>query len=115
MYGSIRSAQLILRLGLALVFLWSGIDMIIEPAHWIAAGPPYAAFSSQVIILIALFQVLVAISLTSGFFLVPFAMTAALYLAVVFVLSGPNETIARDLGLIGGLFALALWPTRPYI
>jgi uncharacterized membrane protein YphA (DoxX/SURF4 family) len=92
MFAPFRLSQMILRIGLALVFLWSGIDMVIEPRHWIASGMPFTLFSVNAIVLIGLFKVLVAISLVTGFFIGLFASVASLFLAAVFIMSGPNES-----------------------
>lgn len=98
---------------MALVFLWSGIDMLIEPRHWVASGMPFAVLSVNVIFFLGLFKVLVATSLATGFFIGPFASVAAAFLGIVFLMGGPNEALAQELGLIAGLVSLALWPRRP--
>lgn len=87
--------------------------MLIEPRYWLTSGMPFALMSINAVLLVGLFQILVASSLATGFFIGPFATIAAIFLGIVFVMGGPNEILARNLGLIAGLFALALWPERP--
>ncbi len=66
----------------------------------------------DLIFLNGIFEVLVAVSLLSGFFIRIFASLAVLFMlsVVIFHIRGATEVIVRDIGLIGGLIALILWP-----
>lgn len=123
MYQSLQSSQLALRIGLAAVFVWFGIDKFIQPQYWIDAWmPQWAQHAAQgigmsttnAIFLIGIFEVLVAISLATGFFSRLFASAAILYLVTILVVTGLNEIVVRDIGLIAGLVALVIWPERRY-
>jgi uncharacterized membrane protein YphA (DoxX/SURF4 family) len=113
MFQSMRSAHLILRIALALVFLWFGVHAFIEPQYSADAWLPQSA-SQTLIPLIGIFQVLVAVSLAGGFFVRSFAIAATVFLAITFFFHGLTDATIRDVGLIGALVTLALWPDRTY-
>ncbi len=70
--------------------------------------------ATNAIFLIGLFEVLVAVSLVTGFFTRSFASAAIVFLLAVFAVSGLNEIVVRDIGLIAALVALVIWPERRY-
>lgn len=123
MAHSFRLPHWILRVGLAAVFMWFGIHKFIHPDLWIAAWVPQSILGlvniigmsgENFIFLNGIFEVLVAISLISGYFMRIFSVVAVAFLVLVvaFYIAGPTEVVIRDIGLIGGLLALALWPER---
>lgn len=124
MFQSLRHSQLVLRICLAIVFLWFGIHKFIDPQYWIDAWLPQSIQAltahahvgpRDLIFLNGIFEVFVAISLASGFFMRWFAVAATLFLIAVFATHGFNEVLVRDIGLMGALVALAIWPERTYI
>lgn len=122
MFHSLRASHLALRIGLAVVFMWFGIDKFIDPVHWLGWVPQSVqniltgiGMSGQNFILLnGIFEVLVAVSLLSGYFIRIFATVALVFLVVVTLvhITGATEIIVRDVGLIGGMLALVLWPER---
>jgi len=123
MYQSLHFSQLSLRIGLAVVFLWFGVNKFIQPQYWVDAWMPQWAqhvaqaigmSGTNVVFLIGIFEVLVAVSLVTGFFSRAFALAAIVFLCIVLVASGLNEIVVRDIGLIAGLVALVIWPQRRY-
>ena len=123
MYQSLHSSQLALRLGLGAVFLWFGVDKFIQPQYWVDAWmPQWAQHAAQgagmsvinAIFLIGIFEVLVAISLVTGFFSRVFAAAAIVFLIVILAATGLNEIVVRDVGIIAALIALVIWPERRY-
>ncbi len=121
MWQSLRYSNLFLRLALAFVFLWFGIDKFFHPTYWLNAWVPEtvinaAAFfhigASMVVYTVGVFELLVGISLLANMFVGLFGSLATLFLIVVSVTSGFNEVLVRDIGLIGGLLSLVFWP-RP--
>ena len=122
MFHTLRTPHIALRVGLAAVFMWFGIDKFISPDAWLFWIPQSIQSVVQAIgmttrdfiFLNGIFEVLVAVSLLSGYFIRIFSVVAAAFLvAVVGVhISGATEIVVRDFGLIGGLLALALWPDR---
>ncbi len=123
MYQSLQYSQLSIRIGIAAVFLYFGIEKFVEPAVWGAAWIPVwlqDATSSigmsivNVMILIGMFEVLVAASMLTGFFLRLFAGLAAVFILLIFVMHGINDVLIRDVSILAGLVALLLWPERHY-
>ncbi|MEK9208526.1 MAG: DoxX family membrane protein [Patescibacteria group bacterium] len=123
MYQSLHASQLSLRIGLAAVFLWFGVNKFIQPQYWVDAWmPQWAQHIAQAmgmgvtnaIFLIGIFEVLVAVSLVTGFFTRGFASAAIVFLLAVLMTSGLNEIVVRDIGLIASLAALVIWPQRRY-
>lgn len=124
MFQSIRHSQLALRLGIATVFLWFGIDKFIEPQYWVDAWMPQVAQQivayvhaapSDFMFLVGIFEVLVALSLVTGFFVRWFAALATVFLVGVLGFHGLNEVLVKDLAVIGGLISLIIWPERSYV
>jgi uncharacterized membrane protein YphA (DoxX/SURF4 family) len=122
MFQSIRHSQLALRIGLALVFLWFGVDKLMHPQYWLDAWVPQGiqAFVAGLSVaprdalnLLGIVEVLVALSLFTGYFVRWFAAAIA-FLVGVSLVHGFNEVLVRDVGLIGALVALILWPERTY-
>ena len=123
MFLSVRYSQFVLRVGLAVVFLWFGVDKFIHPQYWLDAWVPQAVQTfaghagmnpRELVNLIAMFEVLVGISLVTGFFMRYFAAAAIVFLLVNFGFNGIQLELARDIGLLGGLVALVIWPERAY-
>ena len=123
MFLSVRYSQLALRVGLAVVFLWFGVDKFIHPQYWLDAWIPLTVQTfaghmgvnpRELVNLIAMFEVLVGISLVTGFFMRYFAAAAVVFLLANFAFSGIHLELARDVGLLGGLVALVIWPERAY-
>ncbi|HXK36239.1 MAG TPA: DoxX family protein [Candidatus Paceibacterota bacterium] len=124
MFASPRTAQLVLRIGLAIVFLWFGIDKFIQPQYWLDAWVPTAiqdtvgrigVMPRDLIHLNGIFEILVGLSLATGFFLRYFAIAGAVFLIGVSIINGFNEVLIRDVGLLAGLVSLVLWPERTYV
>jgi uncharacterized membrane protein YphA (DoxX/SURF4 family) len=124
MYQSLRFSQLALRFGLAAVFMWFGLDKFIDPQHWLQVWIPATAQQwvsgigmapHDLLFLQGIVEVLISISLATGYFIRFFAIGATVLLAVSAIVHGPDVLLIRDIGLVGGLVSLALWPERPHI
>lgn len=123
MFQSLRLPQLLLRVGLALVFLWFGISKLIMPQYWVSSWLPQAAGRAMLgahlspgdlVLLVGIFEIVAAFSLASGFFSRWFALAVALMLIGVTVFHGLDESSVRDMGLVAALAALVIWPDRTY-
>jgi uncharacterized membrane protein YphA (DoxX/SURF4 family) len=119
MFTSSRYSYLVLRLGLAVVFLWFGIDKIIHPAYWLNAWVASSALylmdkvgltGTQFIYINGIFEILIGLSMVTGVFSKLFSFVAVLFLLMLFLFVGLNEVTIRDFGLIGGFIAVILWP-----
>ena len=121
MLQSLTLSHMVLRLGLATVFIWFGVDKFIHPDYWISAWmPPRITHLLDIVTItpqtflsgLALFELLVGISLVSGMFVRAFSGVAICFLACVLIFFGPTEVLVRDIGLIGGFLSLFFWPER---
>ena len=119
MWQSLRISHMILRISLATVFLWFGIDKFFHPAYWISAWMPNflinfgTAFHISInsfVYSIGVVELLVGISLASNMFINFFAPIAAMFLIITSLSYGFNEILVGNLGIIGGLLALVFWP-----
>ncbi len=106
MFSSAKYSYLALRLGLAAVFLWFGIDKIVHPSYWLNAWMT----TSQFIYLCGVFEILTGVSLATGIFSKFFSVLAVLFLVGAAIFVSSSDVIIRDIGLIGGLVAIFLWP-----
>lgn len=123
MWQSLRISNLVLRLSLAFVFLWFGIDKFFHPAYWITAWLPNSvvnlgAFfhlsSHAIMYSVGVLELLVGISFASNMFVDFFALIAVIFLVAVSLFNGFNEILVRDVGLVGGLLSLVFWPHSRY-
>lgn len=121
---SLRHCQLIIRLGLALSFLWFGINLFIQPEYWLAAWFPQGVGglagsigmgTTNAVFLIGMFDILVAVSLVTGFFARSFATIAICFLVAIVALHGIDAITILMLQGIAGLAAIMLWPEHTYI
>lgn len=118
MWQSVRLSHTVLRLSLAFVFLWFGIDNFFHPDYWLNAWVPLSLVhignlvninGHMLIYGFGIFEILVGISLITNMFVGVFATLAILFLIIQFFL-GFNGMLVCYVGLVGGLLALALWP-----
>ncbi|MFN3477509.1 MAG: DoxX family membrane protein [Candidatus Methylomirabilales bacterium] len=112
-----KYAQLVLRIGLALVFLifgadkWRGEEVWIAPwtdwvPAWFAKLLPVSprAFMYP----LGAFEILVGLSFLTGYLLPWTALLASLFLLLVVVFGGFDQFTIRDIGLLGGTTSLFL-------
>lgn len=113
--------HLTLRIGLATVFLWFGVDAFLHPAYWATTWLPAGVtglggrlglMPSQVVYVFGIFEVLVGVSMVSGVFLRAFSVFAIIFLVVLMAWAGFSVETIPDFGLIGCFCALLLWPER---
>lgn len=121
MFTSAKYSFWFLKISLATVFLWFGIDKFIHPTYWLNAWVP-ASFldfltkfnlnSHQFIFLLGIFEMLVGGSLLTGVLTKLFSFLSIIFLVSIFFIAPLNEVIIRDIGLIGGFLAVLCWPNR---
>lgn len=121
MVQSLRYSNLFLRLGLAAVFIWFGVDKFINPEYWLSAWIPQSIVliaskigisGVNIVYVSAIFELLVGASILSNIFIKVFSVLAIIFLATILLFFGVSEVLIRDLGLIGGFLALLFWPER---
>ena len=107
----------ILRVGLAITFLWIGILIFKEPEAWGGFVKPWIVellpiSLKGVMIGTALFDIVVGAFLLIDSFTWLAALLASLHLAIVLTVSGIDAITVRDIGLLTAALALAIsaWP-----
>ncbi|MEK7121692.1 MAG: DoxX family membrane protein [Patescibacteria group bacterium] len=119
MFQSLRYSNLVLRLSLAIVFFWFGIDKFFHPDYWVNAWVPQSISSFaanfnirpvDVIYVSGVFEILVGISLATNIFIAFFSSLAILFLGSIMLFNGFSEILVRDIGLMGALWSLVFWP-----
>ena len=111
-------ARNIVRVGLAITFLWVGILIVKNPAAWAMVESwvinllPLSI--EQVMIVVGIFDILVGFLLLVDVLVVPVSLIAGLHLVSVLVVVGINAITVRDLGLAAMAFSLAFsyWAER---
>jgi len=104
----------ILRVGLAITFLWIGILIFRNPESWVGFIQPWAMgplevlpISIQDIVLgTAFFDVIIGFLLLVGYFTWLVALLASLHLMMVLLVSGINAITIRDIGLLSATLAI---------
>lgn len=121
MFQSLRYSNIFLRLGLAAVFIWFGVDKFLNPQYWLSSWIPQSALSvaSKVgvsgidfVYASGVFELLVGASVLSNIFVKVFSVLALIFLITVLLTFGISEVLIRDIGLMGGFLALLFWPER---
>ena len=94
----------IIRISLALVLLWFGIDEIVNPENWFGYIPPgitsIIPFDIESFILLnGIFEIIIGVLLLIGYYTRIVAFIAALHLLSITIAVGYNEIGIRDFGL----------------
>jgi len=118
MLFSSKYAFLFLRLGLAAVFIWFGVDKLLHSNYWIMAwtSPALSLFNNfgisqnQLFSVAGIFEIIIGLSLTFSIFIKFFSSLAFFYLIAILVVNGLTEVTVRDIGLIGGFLTIIFWP-----
>ena len=108
---------LCLRLGLGLVFLWIGLDMIRSPNNWIGFLPanlPFGLSQDLALKLSSFLDIILGALIILGPFRKTTSALASLHLISIIVINGIDAVIIRDVGLLGASLALFFWPTSKH-
>lgn len=108
---------LVLRVGLAAVFLWFGFSQLFDSLNWIGWVPEWAVNlfhipPAFIVLANGTFEVIAGALLVANFFVRPVAILLALHLVVITVEIGFNAIGVRDFGLTMATLALALLYTK---
>lgn len=105
-------ANLILRVGLAFVFLYPAINAYFEPYTWIGYFPPFTRGYVDEFLMLHVFgvvEIVIALWLLSGWKVFYPALVAGVMLVAIVVTNTSDFPILfRDLGLAAAAFHLAL-------
>lgn len=113
------SAFHILRVGVAITFLWIGILIFREPEAWGGYLEPWTAnllpvSLKEAMIGTALLDIAIGFLLLIDILTWLAALLGVLHLVIVLTVSGINAITIRDIGLLAALLALMItaWPDK---
>lgn len=111
----------ILRVGMAITFLWIGVLILQSPEAWGGFLKPWAANLlvlplKQAMIMTAILDIGIGFFLLIDVFTWFVSLLAAVHLASVLTVSGIDAITVRDIGLLAGAVALAAtsWPKKHF-
>lgn len=101
----------ILRVGLAITFLWIGVLILKQPEAWGGYLSPWAARLlpipiEQAMMGTAVFDIVVGIFLLIDSFVWLAALMGAIHLIIVLAVSGITDITVRDIGILAATLAL---------
>ncbi|MDP2696364.1 MAG: hypothetical protein Q8O87_03925 [bacterium] len=116
-----RKAIYVLRIGLAVTFIWIGVLILRNPEAWGGYIKPWVvellpASVARIMIGTALLDIIIGI----GFLINPLvwwaALLGAVHLIMVLIGSGITDITVRDIGLLAASLALLLsWPMPKFL
>ena len=103
----------ILRIGLAVTFLWIGVLILRNPEAWGGYMRPWAAGLlpipiAQAMTGTAILDIIIGVFLLINFLPRLTALIGAIHLAVILIVSGITDITVRDIGLLTGMLALMI-------
>ena len=109
----------ILRVGMAITFLWIGVLIFQSPEAWAGFIQPWALDLLPISPKAALMVTAILDIVIGGFLLIDMftwlaALLGALHLASILIVSGIDAITVRDIGLLAAMVSLtaASWPTK---
>jgi len=101
----------ILRVGLAITFLWIGVLIFKTPGAWGGYLAPWAAGLlpvpiEQAMIGTAILDILIGFLLLIDYYVWPASLLGAIHLIIVLTVSGITDITVRDIGLLSGAVSL---------
>lgn len=112
---------IILRIGLAIVFLWFGFSQLFDGISWVYLVPEWASNllhipPAMIVLANGLVEVILGALLAMGFFVRPVALLLALHLALITIDMGFSATGVRDFGLtVATLSLFFLYAEQPLL
>ncbi len=111
-------SSVVLRCGLALVFLWFGFSQLSNPAMWVNVLPDWTAAipisKTAFIYLNGWFEITFGLMLFAGFYTRIVALLLALHLLEITYAMGFNAIGVRDFGLTIATFAVCMQDMSTY-
>jgi len=104
-------SEILLRVGLGLIFIYAGLQSLLDPSSWIGFLPYWLTPIIHPAIAIkihAIISLIVGFSLLAGFRLKLFSVLAFLELAAILIFYGVDNVTFRDFGLATAAIALFL-------
>lgn len=113
-----NAAFLILRLGLAAVFIWFGASQLLSPSQWTSFLPSWVAAVQfpvvTFVLLNGLFEIIAGVLLALGAWTRIAAFILAVHLVGIAFSIGYNSVAVRDIGLALATLALAVGGAGSY-
>ncbi|MCH8049662.1 hypothetical protein IH979_03035 [Patescibacteria group bacterium] len=106
-----KSGFHILRVGLAITFLWVGVLILRDPLFWSGFVHPFfldliPLDAIKIMYATAAFDILVGVLLLLDVYLYWVALFASMHLFTILIVAGINDITVRDIALLGGTLAL---------
>jgi uncharacterized membrane protein YphA (DoxX/SURF4 family) len=104
-------APVVVRIGMALVFLWFALNQFFNPKIWVGYLPEFLASTSNPVLFIylnAVFETILGIMLLLGIFTRLSALLLGLHLVIISISLGYSATAIRDWGLSIATLSIAL-------
>ena len=103
----------ILRIGLAVTFLWIGVLILRNPEAWGGYLRPWATGLlpipiAQAMTGTAILDIIIGVFLLINFLPRLAAIVGAIHLAIILIVSGITDITVRDIGLLAGMLALMI-------
>lgn len=103
----------ILRVGLAITFLWIGVLIFKQPEAWGGYLMPWAAGLlpvpiEEAMIGTAILDIIIGIFLLFDSFVWIAALVGSIHLVIILIVSGITDITVRDIGILVGMVALMI-------
>lgn len=115
-----KSSFHVLRVGLAITFIWIGVLILKSPESWGGYMQPWAVkflpiSINQVMISTAILDIVIGVLLLIDWFAWIAAILGSLHLVIVLTVSGISDITVRDIGLLAAAFALIMDSLPVYV
>ena len=109
-----KIAPTVLRIGIAIVFIWFGAQQMINTSVWIGYIPKFVTTltslsASQIVYFNGIFEIIFACALLLGYFTRFTALILALHILDITFIVGLNATGVRDFGLFIATISIFLY------
>src|SRR3989344_4117998 len=108
-----KYAPTVVRIGIAIVFLWFGLSQFINPSEWTGWLPGYTralpASATTLVVLNGLLETIFGALLLVGFYTRLAAVLLSLHMAHIITVVGYGEIGVRDFGIFVGVLSAAFF------
>ncbi len=109
----------ILRVAMAILFLWFGFSQLLDASSWVSWVPSWAEDltrlePSMIVLLNGGFEIAMGVLLALGLYTRIAAILLGIHLALLVFEIGISPIGVRDFALMGATFALAFFPPDSY-
>ena len=113
-----KISPVVLRVGMAVIVMWFGVQQLIDPATWIGFLPDWTSSlpmsATTLIYLNGLFEVISGLMLLAGLYTRIIVLLMALHMLEITYTVGYDAIGVRDLGLTIALFTIFLHGSSPF-